>query len=457
MKRLLASSAVMAFSAVVLAAPAPSQALMPAAVTRTPAGNFHPVSPQRVVDTRSAGGMVHAGQVVTVPVTGQGAIPAGGVQAVVVNLTAVDPASSGWFTAYPFGGTVPQTSTLNFRSARTGAVTATIPVGADGKIAVRGGRGSANLLVDVIGWYSSATSTATGGTLLNPQDPYRSIDTRAGGGAIPVRRTAINEFSFYDGSGSRLKAVVANITAIPTSGSGGYLTAWSGAGTRPGTSTLNYAPGEVSPNTTTIPVVYNRTDALGNSWYRYAITPGGHGSVNVIVDIAGYYTTAADGVGAVFVPLSPTRLADTRTGAGGVSGKRGTNSTTNLLLPSTLVSLSRTQAFAGNLTATGATKSTYQTIWSGTAPTDSSTTNVEPGYDRANGALVLTMLNDNATRLRYAVFNRTASADFVVDITGRFDTSPDQPAAAPKKSAKRIVSSRTYLVPAKGSSGDRSE
>lgn len=440
MKRAVASSltALGCALTVGVANPVPAQA----AVVRTPAGNYHPATPTRLLDTRTGfgapQGTLDPGETVKVKVAGAAGVPATGVQAVVVNLGAVAAKSWGWLVAYPSGQARPATSTLNFRTGWTGSVTATVPVAADGTITIAGGAGSTDLLADVVGWYSSASSTQTGGTLLDPQDPYRLDDTRANGGAIPGGGTRVEQFGFYDAAGSRLKAVVANVTAVSGTNSAGYLTAWSGVGTRPTVSTLQYARGEISPNTTNIPVTYNGTDSLGNSRYSFAVSAVGSGSVNVLIDIAGFYTTAADGVGSVFVPLPPSRIADTRSGTGVVKGKRGTSSTANLLMPTGLVTVGRTQAFVGNLTGAGATNSTYMSIWSGTAPTDASTINVAPGRDRTNGALVLTPRSDDGARLRYAVFNRTASADFIVDVTGRFDTSPDQPAGA--SSPKRIVS-----------------
>lgn len=437
-----------------LCAPTPASAATPTAaltaVARTPGGNYHLATPTRVVDTRygqgAPRGTVDPGEVVKVKVTGVAGIPTTGVGAVVVNLGAVAAKSYGWLVAYPSGQAKPATSTLNYRAGWTGSATATVPVGSDGTITVIAGAGSTDVLVDVVGWYSSATSTQTGGALLDPQDPYRLEDTRYNGGAIPAGGTRVEQFGFYDSAGSRLKAIAANVTAVAGSTTSGYLTTWSGTGTRPGVSTLQYARGEVSPNTTNVPVTYLGVDGLGSSRYSFSLTAMGAGAVNVIVDVVGYYTTAADGVGTVYVPMAPQRLADTRIGLGVAKGKRGTSSTAQMLMPTGLVTTARTKAFVGNLTGTGATKGTYQTIWSGTAPTDSSTTNIAPGRDRTNGSIVLTPKSDDGARLRYAVFNQNASADFVIDMTGRFDTSPDQPAGA--SSSKRIVSHQSYLMPA---------
>src|SRR5687768_11824034 len=94
----LAAFLVAATFAVPSAGAAPPD-LAPAA---TAGGTFHPVTPDRIVDTRSgigvAAGAVPADGTLDFQVTGRGGIPATGVGSVVVNLTAVDPTSEGFLT-----------------------------------------------------------------------------------------------------------------------------------------------------------------------------------------------------------------------------------------------------------------------------------------------------------------------------------------------------------------------
>ena len=70
------------------------------------AGAVVPVSPARVMDSRinlGATGAVPAQGTVSLQVTGQGGVPASGVSAVVVNVTAVDPTAAGFVTVWPSG------------------------------------------------------------------------------------------------------------------------------------------------------------------------------------------------------------------------------------------------------------------------------------------------------------------------------------------------------------------
>ncbi len=89
-----------------------------------PAGpGYAPLSPARLLDTRSAnstvdglfagGGRRGAGSVLELVVTGRGGVPVGAA-AVVVNVTVVDPLEAGFVTVSPCGSPVPVASSLNF-------------------------------------------------------------------------------------------------------------------------------------------------------------------------------------------------------------------------------------------------------------------------------------------------------------------------------------------------------
>ncbi|MBD2758051.1 hypothetical protein IEE94_00805 [Yimella sp. cx-573] len=70
------------------------------ATAADPAGKYTTVTPSRILDTRSGNGGVpaaklQAGGTITLQVAGRGGVPATGVQAVVVNLTAINSAGAG--------------------------------------------------------------------------------------------------------------------------------------------------------------------------------------------------------------------------------------------------------------------------------------------------------------------------------------------------------------------------
>lgn len=87
---------------------------------------FTPLTPCRIVDTRVAGGTIPAGTArgfkawgANFSAQGGAATPCGipqniDVAALALNLVVVGPAADGWIAAYPFGGSLPNSSTLNY-------------------------------------------------------------------------------------------------------------------------------------------------------------------------------------------------------------------------------------------------------------------------------------------------------------------------------------------------------
>jgi hypothetical protein len=119
----------------VLASLAPVSA---SAAVSTPAG-FTPLSPSRLLDTRTGVGApkapVAAGGTVYLQVTGRGGVPASGVSAVVLNVTVTAPTRAGYLTVYGDGAARPTVSNLNFVAAQTVPNLVIAPVGAGGKVA----------------------------------------------------------------------------------------------------------------------------------------------------------------------------------------------------------------------------------------------------------------------------------------------------------------------------------
>ena len=125
------------------------------------AGNFRPVGPLRVLDTRVGNGAprtaVAAGASLKVQIEGAHAIPASGISAVVLNVTVTQPTAGGYLTAYPDGATRPTASNLNFNPAQTVPNLVVVPVGADGKITLyNGSAGTVQLIGDIAGYYLGA-------------------------------------------------------------------------------------------------------------------------------------------------------------------------------------------------------------------------------------------------------------------------------------------------------------
>src|SRR6478672_10367356 len=94
------------------------------ASTAAPAayGDYRPVTPARLMDTRSSlGGSARlaAGGDVSLLVAGRAGLPKTPVGSVVVNVTAVNPAATGYLTVYPSGTPLPATSSVNYVAGST--------------------------------------------------------------------------------------------------------------------------------------------------------------------------------------------------------------------------------------------------------------------------------------------------------------------------------------------------
>lgn len=141
-----------------------------------------------------------------------------------------------------------------------------------------------------------------------PITPQRILDTRSGLGA-PTGRVGST-----DGSGPAVELVVAGRAGLPASGlgavalnvtvvdglaseAGGYVTVYP-CGSRPDASNLNFVSGQTVPNSVLAPVSREGSVCL----YVY-------GSAHLLVDVSGYLPSG-------FVPLTPKRILDTRSGVG---------------------------------------------------------------------------------------------------------------------------------------------
>ena len=127
------------------------------------AGAFAAVGPSRVLDTRNGVGAPKAAiqphTAVAVQVTGSGGVPASGVSAVVVNVTATASTAAGHITGYADGAARPPVWNVNFTRGQTAAGLITVAVGANGKIDLfNNSAGTTQLLADVEGYYLAGTA-----------------------------------------------------------------------------------------------------------------------------------------------------------------------------------------------------------------------------------------------------------------------------------------------------------
>jgi hypothetical protein len=285
-------------------------------------GTFNPIDPVRVLDTRDGTGVagqrqgpLGAGQVTELVVTGTAGVPAGGVGAVVVNLTATQAPGPGYVTAYPCGEPRPYASNINFTRGVDTPNQVTVKVGDGGKVCFFAST-QTHLLADLSGWYADDFA-AVPGLGYRELDPARILDTRDGTGAgshgaAPLVANQVFTLPVAGRGGvpsTGVRAVTMNVTAADAAASG-YLTVFPCDRPRPNVSNVNFDP--------SMPAVANlvtvRTDAAGQ------VCIVASQEVDVMADVQGYFV---EGPGLAFTPLAPARVLDTRDGTGVDASRRG--------------------------------------------------------------------------------------------------------------------------------------
>ena len=149
---------------------------------------FVPAVPQRWVDTRDGLGSptyIRPSQPLQVQVTGRRMVVAGqsitipaDAESVSMNITAVDPPTSGFATVWPCGTPRPLAANLNYAARRVTANNVIATIGAGGSVCIYA-HSDTQFLVDVNGWFNRTDTYAA-------VVPDRVVDTRYGVGPAPV-------------------------------------------------------------------------------------------------------------------------------------------------------------------------------------------------------------------------------------------------------------------------------
>ncbi|MEY9965623.1 hypothetical protein ABIA33_003669 [Streptacidiphilus sp. MAP12-16] len=378
---------------------------------------FVPVTPTRVLDTRSGVGAARAqvgpGHTVRVRIEGTNGLPKSAVTAVTMNVTATGASADSWVAAYPEGIARPNASNLNFQAGQTTPNLVTVPVGNDGYVDLYNAAGSTDLVADVQGYYTSTYSSAAQG-YYQPVTPARVLDTRSGTGTPRAKvgpagtLTLHLPTSTYPG----VRAVVLNITAT-----GGDADSWvavyPGHSSVPNASNLNFRAGQTTPNLVTVPVAPDGTVTLYNA----------HGHVDLLADIEGYYTDSDSGQAAPYIPVNPTRVFDTRYGVGVPKQRLGFDSYLDIQFNGTHGVPGNASAVVVNLTASKPSTGTWVTAWPAPWIYASSASNLNPvpGTTRPNLVMVPVGRPFSGRSAGYVDFyNADGELDLFADLEGYF-------------------------------------
>ena len=232
-----------------------------------------PLSPVRLVDTRSPRAPLGPGSVRDVVVTGTAGVPGAGVSGVVLNVTVTEPTAAGYLTVWPAGEVRPLASSLNFLPGQTVPNLVTAKVGSDGRISVFNNAGDTHVVIDIAGYFLAG---GDGGRVV-VSSPTRLMDTRRSGGALGHGVSRVLDVT-VGAVPSTARAVVLNVTVTEPTRSG-YLTVWPNGRARPEASNLNFVAGQTVPNQVIAAVGPDGKICLFNS----------AGSTHVIVDLMGWY------------------------------------------------------------------------------------------------------------------------------------------------------------------------
>ena len=233
-------------------------------------------------------------------VTGRGGV-AVSAEAVLLNVTAVTPASAGFLTVWPCGETKPLASNVNYAAGDVVPNAVLAKIGAGGKVCIFTWA-ETDIVADVNGYVPTGGSpssvvparvleTRVGTTELTVDHLFEGIGRRAAGSVLEL------VVAGRGGVAVSAEAVLLNVTAV-TPASAGFLTVWPCGETKPLASNVNYAAGDVVPN-----AVLAKIGAGGKVCiFTSAAT-------DIVADVNGYVPTGGSPSSVV-----PARVFETRVG-----------------------------------------------------------------------------------------------------------------------------------------------
>ena len=259
-----------------------------------PAGSLlHELTPLRVLDTRTAprtpglaAGRPRDGATIRIPLAGH-VLPAE-AQAVAVVVTLTNATRQTFATAVPCGSPL-VTSTVNTLPGLDRGAPAIVGLDAGGDLCVVVDR-SADVIVDITGWYGDDSST-TGVPLVVPGSPLRELvarrlaDSRNGTGGWSTRFASgeVRSLRLLDAVAVGATAVQLEVIADNAT-SAGYLTAYPCGTTPPNTSVVNFRPGAASAESSLVTV------GLGVGG---EVCLSSFGSTHVVVDLVAVHGTSS--------------------------------------------------------------------------------------------------------------------------------------------------------------------
>ncbi len=400
------------------------------------AGTFHPTPPTRILDTRrwlGIFGPVRSGDgrhpsldPITrrdeaanheLKVTGQYGVPASGVSAVLLNVTAINAGAPGpgfmsivpkpprvgdIFNDQASYGAFPATSNLNIDNNDPVPNLVLARVGAGGKIRIANYLGPTHVIADIAGWFGTG-GAHTDGAGFSGVVPQRLMDSRTGlGGAaskFAAGETRSVKVAGVAGIPDNAQSVVVNIT-LTGADRIGFVTAYPDGQRVPEASNVNIVPGGVRANTAVVKV---GTGGRINVLMAEA-------SADVIVDVLGSFGP----YGGKVTTITPARIVDSRAGLGTAARPWGEGEVRNVAVAGRGGVPAGATAVIANVTATNTTSWGFLSAWPAGSPQPSSSNlNFLAGQTVPN--LVMLKLGAGG---QLSISNGLGSAHVLVDVMG---------------------------------------
>lgn len=330
---------------------------MPVAGPVADAG-FIGLRPERVLDTRVAAlgggnGKMRASSTIRIELGDR--LPEGTSEAV-LNVTAVDPCSTGYLTVFACG-VRPNTSNVNYEAGRTTAALA-MSLLTDDAVCIYASA-KVDLVVDLIGVF------APGGALFHPLGPARWMDTRGS----PAVFTAKGPIA----AGRGVDVPIAGVGGIPADAEGVWINLTATGSLVDAVWQAYPGPCAAPPNSSTVNVLARRSTAtstlVGLGENGGICVQAYSGTGHAVVDVSGWFGGSTPG-GLALRSAPPARVIDTRSGPMPVAGST--------------VSLATTTVGVYNTTAVSATGFGYVTAAPCGSALTSSLVNTTPRETFAN-------------------------------------------------------------------------
>jgi hypothetical protein len=223
-------------------------------------------------------------------------------------------------------------------------------------------------------------------------------DTRAG---LPIAPFGTFNITVTNAAAQGVVGAVYNVTVDRPTASG-YITTYPTGAERPETSSVNFVAGQAVPNL----VTGKLGTTGGSSFYN-----GSPGTVHLIVDGIGFYSTSPDFPSYIVrpVPGGPFRMWDSRTD---LSRPLAENEV--FILSGSKLPVMVTYGVLANATVTQPSTGGYATVFPGTqAPPPSSSLNFVANETRANQVIPAVLAN---TTRDIAIYNDTGTAHYILDV-----------------------------------------